>query len=107
MLSIRPTEQDRERSPQAHGDVKTRGAKCKKPEQYHYVAPNAYQAAFVADHHDADQVALTCAIVADVCAGSQSATHAMGMIRVRSVPLDERTEVDTGWVMGKDAQRTP
>ena len=44
-----------------------------------------------------DQVALTQGVVADVCAGSQSATHAMGMLGVRSIPIDERTHVDTGW----------
>ena len=80
-----------------HTVMSTRDAKCKKSEQYYYVAPNAYQAAIVADRHDAEQVALTRAAVADVCAGSQSVTHAMGMMGIRSVPLDERTEVDTGW----------
>ena len=33
--------------------MSTRDAKCKKKDQYHYVAPNAYQASFVPDHHDA------------------------------------------------------
>ena len=46
------------------------------------MAPNAYQAAFVADHHDAEHVVLTRVVVADICAGSQSATHAMGMLGV-------------------------
>ena len=77
--------------------MSTRDAKCKKKKQYHYVAPNAYQAAFVADHYDAEQVAPTRAAVVDVCAGPQSATYAMDMMGIRSVPLDERTEVDTGW----------
>ena len=63
------------------------------------MAPNAHHVSFVADHHDADQVALTRAVVADICAGSQSATHAMGMMGVRSLPMDERPEVDTGWGM--------
>ena len=76
--------------------MSSRDAKCKKKEQYHYEAPNAYQASFIADHHDAEQVALTRAVVADICAGSQSATHAMGMMGVRSLPMDERPEVDTG-----------
>ena len=44
-----------------------------------------------------DQVALTRGVVADVCAGSQSATHAMDMMGVCSIPMDERTQVDTGW----------
>ena len=76
-----------------HTVMSTRDVKYKKLEQYHYVAPNAYQAAFVADHHDAEQVALARVAVADICAG----LYAMGMMGVRSVPLDERTEVDTGW----------
>ena len=79
--------------------MSSRDAKCKKKEQCHYGAPNAYQASFIADHHDAEQVALTCAVMADICAGSQSATHAMGMMGVRSLPMDERPEVDTGWGM--------
>ena len=76
-----------------------RDHKYKKPEQYHYVAPNAYQATYVAEFHDMDQVALTRGVVADVCAGSQSATHAMDMMGVPSIPMDERTQVDTGWGM--------
>ena len=44
-----------------------------------------------------DQVALTRGAVADVCAGSQSATHAMDMLGVPSTPMDERTQVDTSW----------
>ena len=79
--------------------MSSRDLKCKKKEQYHYVAPNAYQAGYVADYHDADQVALTRGVVADVCAGSQSATRAMEMMRVRSIPVDERPAVDTGWGM--------
>ena len=51
----------------------------------------------MADHHDAEQVALMCVAMADICAGSPSATHAIDMMGVRSVPLDDRTEVDTGW----------
>ena len=61
------------------------------------MAPNAYQAAHIADHHDAEHVALSLASVAGICAESQSATHAMSMLGVSSVPLDDRTEVDTGW----------
>ena len=80
-----------------HTVMSTRDVKCKKRSSTTTLAPNAYQAAFVADHHDAEQVALTRVAVADICAGSQSATHAMGMMGVRSVPLDDRTEVDTGW----------
>ena len=80
-----------------HTVMSTRDIKCKKLEQYHYMAPNAYQAAFVADHHDAEQVALARVAVADIYAGSQLVTHAMDMMGVRSVPLDDRTEVDTGW----------
>ena len=38
-----------------------------------------------------------CVAMADICAGSPSATHAIDMMGVRSVPLDDRTEVDTGW----------
>ena len=72
--------------------------KCKKKDQYHYVAPNAYQAEYVAENHDADLVSLTRAVVADVCAGSQSATRAMEMMGVRSLPtMNERPAVDTGW----------
>ena len=63
------------------------------------MAPNAYQAGFVADHHDAEQVALTRAVVVGICAESQSATHAMGMMGIRSLPMDERPEVNTGWGM--------
>ena len=61
------------------------------------VAPNAYQAACVAEFHDMDQVALTQGGVANICAGSQSATHAMGMMGVSSIPMDDRTQVGTGW----------
>ena len=74
-----------------------RDLKCKKQEQCHYAAPNAYQASFVADHHDTGQVALTRGVVADIGAGSQSATHAMDMLGVRSLPMDERTDVEAGW----------
>ena len=71
---------------------------CKKPEQYHYAAPTAYQAGYIAEFHSLDQVALTRrGVAADVCAGSQSATHAMEMLGVSSMPMDERTHVDTGW----------
>ena len=63
------------------------------------VAPNAYQAGYVAEFHSLDQVALTRSVVADVCAGSQSATHAMEMLGVPSMPMDVRTPVDTGWGM--------
>ena len=77
--------------------MSSRDLKSKKPEQYHYVAPNAYQAGYVAEFHSLDQVALTRGVVADVCAGSQSATHAMEMLGVSSMPMDERTHVDTGW----------
>ena len=77
--------------------MSARDIKGKKKEQYHYVAPNAYQAAYVAEFHDMDQVALTRGVVADVCAGSQSATHAMAMAGVASIPMDDRTHVDTGW----------
>ena len=62
--------------------MSSRDLKRKKKEQYRYVAPNAYQAGYVAEFHDADQVALTRRVVADVCAGSQSATHAMEMMGV-------------------------
>ena len=55
--------------------MSTRDLKSKKPEQYHFVAPNAYHAGYVAEFHDMDQVALTRGVVAGVCAGSQSATH--------------------------------
>ena len=79
--------------------MSTRDLKSKKPEQYHFVAPNAYHAGYVAEFHDMDQVALTRGVVADVCAGSQSATHAMEMLGVESIPMDERTHVDTGWGM--------
>ena len=60
------------------------------------MAPNAYHAGYVAEFHDTDQVALTRGVVADICADSQSATHAMEMMGVQSVPMDERTHVDTG-----------
>ena len=79
--------------------MSSRDLKSKKPEQYHYVAPNAYQAGYIAEFHSLDQVALTRGVVADVCAGSQSATHAMEMLGVQSIPMDERTHVDTGWGM--------
>ena len=54
--------------------MSSRDHKCKKAEQYHYVAPNVYQAAYVAEFHNLDQVSLTRGVVMDVCAGSQSAT---------------------------------
>jgi hypothetical protein len=62
--------------------MSARDFKCKKKEQYHYVAPNAYQAACVAELRDADQVALTRGVVANVCTGSQSTTRAMDMMGV-------------------------
>ena len=77
--------------------MSSRDHKCKKPEQYHYVAPNVYQSAYVAEFHSLDQVSLTRGVVMDVCAGSQSATHAMEMMGVSAIPMDERTRVDTGW----------
>ena len=79
--------------------MSSRDLKSKKPEQYHYVAPNAYQAGYIAEFHSSDQVALTRGVVADVCESSQSATHAMAMLGVQSIPMDERTHVDTGWGM--------
>ena len=77
--------------------MSSRDHKCKKPEQYHYVAPNVYHAAYVAEFHSLDQVTLTRGVVLDVCSGSQSATHAMDMMGVSAIPMDERTRVDTGW----------
>ena len=77
--------------------MSSRDHKCKKPEQYHYVAPNVYHAAYVAEFHDLDQVTLTRGVVLDVCSGSQSATHAMDMMGVSAIPMDARTRVDTGW----------
>ena len=77
--------------------MSSRDHKCKKAEQYHYVAPNVYLAAYVAEFHSLDQVSLTRGVVMDVCAGSQSATHAMEMMGVSAIPMDERTHVDTGW----------
>jgi hypothetical protein len=69
--------------------MSTRDHKCKKAEQYHYVAPNAYQSVYVAEFHSLDQVSLTRGVVMDVCAGSQSATHAMEMMGVSAIPMDE------------------
>ena len=52
------------------------------------VASRTDHASYVAEFHDMDQVALTRAVVADVCAGSQSATHAMEMLGVSAIPMD-------------------
>ena len=75
-----------------------RDLKSKKPEQYHYVAPNAYHAGYVAEFHGMNQVALTRGVVADVCAGSQSANHAMEMLGVPAIPIwtTERTLTRAG-----------
>ena len=79
--------------------MSSRDHKRKRAEQYHFVAPNVYHAAYVAEFHSLDQVPLTRGVVLDVCSGSQSATHAMDMLGVSAIPMDARTRVDTGWGM--------